>query len=70
MQPIPTTFDYPPTPADCLCGRFVLCCLCAIWMPVREDSVADDHGICPRRLYPDNITNATDGCRTGVFSKE
>lgn len=58
--------------ADCHCGPFIVCGLCAIWIPSREDSTAseDDMGICPRKEWPHNRTKATDGCRDGVWPGE
>lgn len=55
-------------PASC----FLVCEVCAIWIPSREDSTAseDDMGICPRKEWPHNRTKATDGCRDGVWPVE
>lgn len=49
---------------------FLHCSVCALWLPCREDSVSVDRGLCPKRLYPLNMTHAADGCRFGVVSVE
>lgn len=57
---------------DCQCRPFIVCGLCAIWIPSREDSTSseDDMGICPRKEWPHNRTKASDGCRDGVWPTE
>lgn len=58
-----------PSP-DIVIRHFTRCEHCAIWRPVREDSVADDYGLCPRLHAPCNRKRFDDGCRNGVRSKE
>lgn len=55
---------------DVIVRRYTLCGACALWLPLREDSIAPDYGLCPRRKYPDNRTHCNDGCRKGVLPKE
>lgn len=60
-----------PCPA---CSRKprLLCELCDLWIPIREDSSAspDDLGVCPRLKWPHNKTRAHDGCEYGVWPKD
>lgn len=51
---------------------FIVCGLCAVWIPLREDATAsdDDLGICPRKEWPHNRTKANDGCKNGVWPVE
>lgn len=48
------------------------CYLCALWKPSREDSAgsAEDYGICPRRIWPQNRTQGIDGCGAGVMAHD
>lgn len=62
-----------PTPcAWCRDHPYIMCGVCALWIPSREDSTASgmDMGICPRREWPHNRTSALDGCRDGVIAME
>lgn len=51
---------------------YLICGVCAIWIPLREDSSASDAdtGICPRKFWPQNHTKALDGCYDGVWPME
>lgn len=55
-----------PNPDVIIRKRSLKCKVCTLWRPRREDSVADDFGVCPRRVYPDNLTSSEDGCADGV----
>lgn len=54
--------------AECLAHPYIHCGQCALWLPLREDSLEPEWGTCPKRRAPHNRTKAQDGCRHGARS--
>ncbi len=66
------TCEVPCEHCTCQKQSRLVCEVCDIWIPCREDAIASDvdWGICPRKEWPHNRTLSTDSCDHGVWPPE